>query len=71
MESHMTDQNKLSMANYMALETAVVNGEEELVKKLLGNQPMLDIEKSYLIDLAELKNNPIIIKLLEDIPVKK
>lgn len=67
----MTDQNKLSMANYMALETAVVNGEEELVKKLLGNQPMLDIEKSYLIDLAELKNNPIIIKLLEDIPVKK
>ncbi len=67
----MTDQNKLSMANYMALETAVVNGEEELVKKLLGNQPMLDIEKSYLIDLAGLKNNPIIIKLLEDIPVKK
>ena len=28
----MTDQNKLSMANYIALETAVVNGEEELVK---------------------------------------
>ena len=67
----MTDQNKLSMANYIALETAVVNGEEELVKKLLGNQSMLDIEKSYLIDLAGLKNNPIIIKLLEDIPVKK
>ena len=67
----MTDQNKLSMANYIALETAVVNGEEELVKKLLGNQSMLDIEKSYLLDLAGLKNNPIIIKLLEDIPVKK
>lgn len=67
----MTDQNKLSMANYIALETAVVNGEEELVKKLLANLPMLDIEKSYLIDLAGLKNNPIIIKLLEDIPVKK
>ena len=67
----MTDQNKLSMANYIALETAVVNGEEELVKKLLGNQPMLDIEKSYLLDLAGLKNNAIIIKLLEDIPVKK
>lgn len=67
----MTDQNKLSMANYIALETAVVNGEEELVKKLLGNQSMLDIEKSYLVDLAELKNNPIILKLLEDIPVKK
>lgn len=67
----MTDQNKLSMPNYIALETAVVNGEEELVKKLLGNQSMLDIEKSYLIDLAGLKNNPMIIKLLEDIPVRK
>lgn len=67
----MTDQNKLSMSNYIALETAVVNGEEELVKKLLGNQSMLDIEKSYLIDLAGLKNNPMIIKLLEDIPVRK
>ena len=66
----MTDKNKRSMANYMALKTAVVNGEEELIKKLLGNQPMLDIEKSYLIELAGLKNNPTIIKLLEDIPVK-
>ena len=66
----MTDQTKPSMANYMALESAVVNGEEQLVKKLLGNQAMLDIEKSYLIDLAGLKSNPAIIKLLEAIPVR-
>ena len=39
----MTDQNKRSMANYMALETAMINGEATLVKKLLGDQPMLDI----------------------------
>lgn len=67
----MTDKNKRSMSNYMALETSIINGEEELVKKLLGNQPMLDIEKSYLIELAELNNNHVIVKLLEAIPVKK
>jgi hypothetical protein len=32
---------------------------------------MQDLEKSYLIDLAEVTNNRTIIKLLEDIPVKK
>ncbi len=67
----MTDQNKRSMANYMALETAIINGEETLVKKLLGDQPMLDIEKSYLIDLAKLNNNHAVIKLLEDFPVSE
>ena len=67
----MTDQNKRSMANYMALETAMINGEATLVKKLLGDQPMLDIEKSYLIDLAKLNNNHAVIKLLEDFPVSE
>lgn len=67
----MSDQNKHRMANYMALETAVINGEEALVEKLLDNQPMLDIERSYLLDLAQLSSNRRIIKLLEDLPVKK
>lgn len=66
----MTDKNEHSMANYLALKTAIVNGEEQLVRKFSENRPMLDIEKSYLIDLARLKNNLAIIKLLEDIPVK-
>ena len=66
----MTDQNKHGMANYMALKTAVINGEEALVEKLLDNQPMLDIEKSYLLDLAHLGNNQVIIKLLKDLPLK-
>ena len=67
----MTDKNKHNMENYLALKTAIVNGEELLVKKFSENRPMLDIEKSYLIDLARLKNNHTIIKLLEDIPVKE
>lgn len=67
----MTDKNKHSMANYLALKTAIVNGEELLVKKFSENRTMLDIEKSYLIDLARLKNNQVIIKLLEDIPIKE
>ncbi len=71
MGSNMTDKNKHSMANYLALKTAIVNGEELLVKKFSENRTMLDIEKSYLIDLARLKNNQVIIKLLEDIPVKE
>lgn len=67
----MTDQNKHGMANYMALKTAVINGEEALVEKLLDNQPMLDIEKSYLLDLAHLGSNRRVIQLLEDLPVKE
>lgn len=68
---HMTDQNKHSMASYLALKSAIVNGEEPLVEKLLENRSMLDIEKSYLIDLARLNNNPTMIRLLEGIPVKE
>ena len=67
----MTDQNKHRMANYMALKTAVINGETTLVKKLFANRPMLDIEKSYLLDLAQLGNNHAIIQLLEELPIKE
>ena len=67
----MTDQNKHSIATFAALKTSTVNGEEQSIKELLANEPMLDIEKSYLIDLAKLKNNSTIIKLLKDIPIKE
>lgn len=66
----MSDQNEQTIANFSALKTSIVNGEEQSVKELLINGPMLDLEKSYLIDLAKLNNNPKILKLLEDIPVK-
>ncbi|WP_351123512.1 hypothetical protein [Shewanella sp. T24-MNA-CIBAN-0130] len=71
MGSNNTDQHKHSIATFAALKTAIANGEEQLVKELLADQPMQDLEKSYLIDLAEVTNNHTIIKLLKDIPVKK
>jgi|TARA_R110000851_G_scaffold4753_5_gene19687 hypothetical protein len=71
MGSNNTDQHKHSIATFAALKTAIANDEEQLVKELLADQPMQDLEKSYLIDLAEVTNNPTIIKLLKDIPVKK
>lgn len=71
MESKHTDRNKPSIANFAALKTAIVNGEEQLVKDLLRNDPMIEIEKIYLIELAQLNNNPAIIKLLEDLPIKE
>jgi|TARA_R110001583_G_scaffold1498_1_gene11715 hypothetical protein len=71
MGSNMSDQNKHTIATFAALKTSIANGEEQSVKELLGNEPMQDIEKSYLIDLAKLGNNHTIIKLLEDMPVKE
>jgi hypothetical protein len=68
---NMIDQNKHSIATFAALKTSIVNNEEQSVKELLANQPMPEIEKSYLIDLAKLNNNLVIIKLLKAIPLKK
>ncbi|MBB1399780.1 hypothetical protein [Pseudoalteromonas sp. SG44-8] len=71
MESNKTDKNEHGIANFMALETAIANNEEGLVKELLGNQAMQELEKSYLIDLAKLSSNITIKKLLENIPIKQ
>jgi hypothetical protein len=71
MRANMTDQNEQSIANFAALKTSIANGEEQSVKELLADRPMQALEKSYLIDLANLNNNPTILKLLEDIPVQK
>lgn len=71
MRTNMTDQKEQSIANFAALKTSIVNGEEQSVKELLANRPMQELEKSYLIDLAKLNNNRTILKLLEDIPIKK
>lgn len=59
------------IADFAALKTAIANGEEQLLRDLLGEQPMQELQKSYLIDLAKLSNNQSIIKLLEDVPLKK
>ena len=44
MESNKTDENENGIANFMALETAIANSEEDLVKELLGKQAMQEIE---------------------------
>jgi hypothetical protein len=66
-----TNQNEHGIANFAALKTAIANGEEQSIRSLLPNEPMQDLEKSYLIELAKLNNNHTIISLLEDISVKK
>lgn len=64
----MTDKNEHGIANFAALKTAIVNGEEKLIKELLSKQPMQELEKGYLLDLAKMNDNRNIIKLIEDIP---
>ncbi|WJG08082.1 hypothetical protein [Aliiglaciecola sp. LCG003] len=71
MEHDNSNQNEHGIANFAALKTAIANGEEQSIKELLPDEPMQELEKSYLIDLAKLTNNHAIIQLLEDIPVKK
>lgn len=67
----MTDEHEHGMANFAALKTSVANGEEQSVRELLGEQPMHELEKGYLIDLAKLNGNQAMIALLEAIPVKE
>lgn len=67
----MSSQNEEGIGHFAALKTSIVNGEEQSVKELLTGQPMQQLEKSYLIDLAKLNNNANIIQLLEDIPAKQ
>jgi len=67
----MTDRNEHSIANFAALKTAIVNGEEELIKELLSTKPMQELEKSYLLDLAKLNDNRVIIELIMNIPEQK
>jgi len=71
MSNNESNQNEHGILNFAALKTAIVNGEEQSIKELLPNQPMQELEKSYLIDLAKLNNKSHIVKLLEDIPVKQ
>jgi hypothetical protein len=67
----MTNETNHSIADFAALKTAIANGEEELIKELLSKQPMQELEKSYLLDLAKLNNNRDVIKLIEGIPEQK
>lgn len=68
MEANKTRQ---SIANFAAIKTTIANNEKQLLKDLLANQAMQELEKSYLIDLAKLSNDPTILQILNDIPLKK
>ena len=46
MGSNKRDLNKHGLAHFAALKTVIVNGEKILVKDLLANQSMIDVEKS-------------------------
>ncbi|QJR80469.1 hypothetical protein CA267_006620 [Alteromonas pelagimontana] len=59
-----------SIANMKGLESAIANGEETRVKQLLTNLVLDELQKSYLIDIADLNGNQNIVKLLQDTPVK-
>ncbi|WAJ68993.1 hypothetical protein [Catenovulum adriaticum] len=71
MSTDKTENKQQGIADFAALKTAIANGEEQLLRDLLDEQPIQDLQKSYLIDLAKLNNNQSIIKLLEDVPIKK
>ncbi|WP_067217909.1 hypothetical protein [Marinomonas gallaica] len=60
-----------SIANFAAIKTAIANNEAALLKELLANQAIPELEKSYLIDLAGFSNDPAILKIIKDIPVEK
>ena len=68
MTSEKTEEDSRSFMHYAALKTAIVNGETQRVKQLLANQSMQALEKGYLLDLAKLSNNAIVIALLEAVP---
>lgn len=57
-----------SINRYAALKTAIANGDEKSVEELLPVEPMVEMEKLYLIELAELNRNSKILELLQSVP---
>ena len=62
------NKNNQSIANFAAIKTAIANNEEVLLRELLHEQKIPELEKSYLLDLAGLSNNPAIMTIIHDIP---
>ena len=71
MTSSKQDQNEHGIAHFAALKTAIANGEEQSVRELLPSEPIQELEKGYLIDLAELNNDRAIIEILQGIPTTR
>tara|TARA_R110001583_G_scaffold12927_4_gene56612 strand:- start:14502 stop:14717 length:216 start_codon:yes stop_codon:yes gene_type:complete len=71
MQNNGTNNKRQSIANFAAIKTAIANNEEKLLKELLADQMMQALEKSYLIELAQLNNNSAILETLKAIPLDK
>lgn len=71
MKTNRTSPKRQSIANFAAIKTAIANNEEKLLNQLLADQVMQELEKSYLIELAQLRNNAAIMEILKAIPLEK
>jgi len=59
-----------SIANMEGLQSAIANNEVDRVKQLLAGQTLDELQKSYLIDIADLNNNPEMLKVLKEAPAR-
>jgi len=59
-----------SIANMEGLQSAIANNEVDRVKQLLAGQTLDELQKSYLIDIAELNGDPKMLSILKDAPSK-
>lgn len=65
----MTSENKASsIANMEGLQSAIVAGEKTRVKELLEGRSLDELQKGYLIELAELNNDGDIVGILKQAP---
>lgn len=56
---------------FAALKTAIAIGDKQTVEELLSAEPIVELEKFYLIELAELNGDSEIIELVKGLPVAK
>ncbi len=59
-----------SIANMEGLQSAIANNEKDRVKQLLAGQTLDELQKSYLIDIADLNGDQEMLKILKDAPAK-
>ena len=59
-----------SIANMEGLQSSIVRGEADRVAELLGSQKLDELQKSYLLELAEVNGNSEVIKTIQQAPTK-
>lgn len=60
-----------SIANMEGLQSAIVAGETKRVNELLNNRTLDELQKSYLIELAQLNNNQEVIQAIKQAPTRQ